>query len=175
VINVGIAMWMPETSQVFFKFDVDNENIPESIEELDHFLSVVSPYYEYSEFRDMINKLVCDNAIFFKWSHIMSGICTCCKKRCKQLYYEFIIEQKKVVGENETYSENEKLLIESFGMTDISEQLEPLPLYWLMVEKAFVRNINGPHVESLRRCYKAMMGMSVFRLTPEFDELIIIS
>lgn len=72
------------------------------------------------------------------------------------------------------YSKKEKELIEYFGYEKFLDDkyLPPPKLYQFMVEHAFCENMSGPAVESLRRCYKALCGCTVYRGTKEWDNLI---
>lgn len=42
----------------------------------------------------------------------------------------------------------------------------------LVAREVFLENKSGPAVESLRRCLKAFHDGKVYRMTPEYDELI---
>lgn len=70
------------------------------------------------------------------------------------------------------YSKKEIELFEYFGIKDIYEDLTAPQIYRMMVEKAFGKNMQGEHVESLRRCFNALMSCSVLRMTREWDDLI---
>jgi NTP pyrophosphatase (non-canonical NTP hydrolase) len=72
------------------------------------------------------------------------------------------------------YSDAEKRLIAYFNMTGIAELIEPPAIYPIMMEKAFCRNMQGEAVESLRRCCIALQQCFPYRLTPEWDKLIIL-
>jgi len=69
------------------------------------------------------------------------------------------------------YSEKEIKLIETFGYGDLLSVNAP-SLYRMMAEKAFIADMKGPHVESLRRCMKAIQECKIYRLTKEWDDLI---
>lgn len=72
------------------------------------------------------------------------------------------------------YSEKELKLFEFFGVSHLlksSVSLAPV-VYRAMVEKAFMDDIKGPEVESLRRCYNALMKCTVYRMTKDWDALI---
>ena len=75
---------------------------------------------------------------------------------------------------NTQYSEKELKLIKFFGFDDLAEKeiFNPPELYKLMVEKAFCKNLTGKEVESLRRCYNALIKCKVYRMTKEWDNLI---
>lgn len=69
-------------------------------------------------------------------------------------------------------SAKERDLFVFFGFSDLVDVVEPVVLYHLCVEKAFVDDIQGPYVDSLRRCYRALLTCSVYRMTPEWDAMI---
>ncbi len=76
------------------------------------------------------------------------------------------------------YSEKELALIKFFGfdnLIDITCPVAAITLYRMMVEKAFVENLQGLEVESLRRCFKAINESSIFRMTSEWDDMIALS
>jgi hypothetical protein len=71
------------------------------------------------------------------------------------------------------YSDKEKALFSVFGYSDVLRLCISAPIiYRMCVEKAFIDNMQGKTVESLRRCYKALQSMSVIRLTEQWDEMI---
>ena len=70
------------------------------------------------------------------------------------------------------YSEKEKKLIAYFGYSDIICKITPITMYKMMMEKAFIDNMTGPEVESVRRCNKALKEFSCYRCTPEWDAMI---
>ncbi len=70
------------------------------------------------------------------------------------------------------YSEKEKWLIGQFGFENMMEHVVPPKLYDMIVQKVFVENITGDHVESLRRCYGAFYRGEVYRGTKEWDNMI---
>lgn len=72
------------------------------------------------------------------------------------------------------YSKAEMQLAEYFGYSDLLPTIEPIVLYRIMMEKAFIKNMSGTAVESLRRCMNAFTNNSPNRLTHEWDELIIV-
>lgn len=60
-----------------------------------------------------------------------------------------------------------------FGCADLTNHIDaPIVLYRMCVEKAFMDNMTGPHVEALRRAYKALNSCKVYRRTEEFESLI---
>jgi len=77
------------------------------------------------------------------------------------------------------YSERELALFIHFGyeyMIDIgTDALQPDTFYQLMVEVAFLNNMKGPKVDSLRRCYFALKNRTCYRGTPEWDAMIKLS
>ena len=78
---------------------------------------------------------------------------------------------------NTQYSKKELKLINFFGFKDLIEKdefdtLDPPIIYRIMVEKAFCENLTGKEVESLRRCYNALIKCKVYRMTKEWDNLI---
>ena len=70
------------------------------------------------------------------------------------------------------YSDKEIELFTFFGIADLVNCSMPVCLYRMCVEKAFVNELSGPYVDSLRRCYKALTERTCFRGTPEWDNLI---
>jgi hypothetical protein len=70
------------------------------------------------------------------------------------------------------YSDKEIELFTFFGIADLVNYSMPVCLYRLCVEKAFMEELTGPYVSALRRCYKALIGHTCFRGTPEWDNLI---
>lgn len=70
------------------------------------------------------------------------------------------------------YSEAEKKLISFFGYADRKDLINPMALYRILAEKAFIENLQGPAVEALRRAYEALQSCSVYRMSPEFDKLL---
>jgi hypothetical protein len=75
------------------------------------------------------------------------------------------------VDRTKDYSEKEKQLIKAFGYENLLTVVAPT-LYRMMVEKAFINDMKGPHVESLRRCAKALQECKIYRLTKEWDDMI---
>lgn len=74
------------------------------------------------------------------------------------------------------YSEKEIKLLLFFGLEKLLDErdgfITPPTLYRMAVEKAFIDNLQGPEVESLRRCYKALIKSEIYRGTFEWDNLI---
>lgn len=73
---------------------------------------------------------------------------------------------------NNICSDKELELFRAFGYDDKVNDIPVVDLYRLCVQKAFLLDLRGPHVNSLRECYKAILSCSPYRMTPEFDELI---
>ena len=70
------------------------------------------------------------------------------------------------------YTVNEVRLIREFGYGDLVEHIDvPHSLYRMCVEKAFCENMQGPHVEALRRVYNVLVACKMYRHTEEFEEL----
>jgi hypothetical protein len=74
---------------------------------------------------------------------------------------------------NPQYSEKELKLIEQLGYMDLPS-VEPIVLYRIMAMDLFKRNETGVLVDSVRRCLNAIDNGTPYRLTPEFDELIVL-
>jgi hypothetical protein len=70
------------------------------------------------------------------------------------------------------YSDKEKQLIEFFGFSDIINNVQPPVLYRMMAEYAFIHDLSGPYVDSLRRCIMALNHALVYRMTTTWDEMI---
>lgn len=70
------------------------------------------------------------------------------------------------------YSEKEHQLIDHFGFDEISEKINPIAMYRMMAEKAFMEELTGPAVDSLRRCLIAYHKCTVYRMTKEWDDFI---
>ena len=81
-----------------------------------------------------------------------------------------MIERKMTVD----YSQKEVKLFKMFGYEgNLLELIDaPMSLYRMCVEVAFIQDMRGPHVEALRRAYKAMYDCTVFRRTRKFEKLI---
>jgi hypothetical protein len=74
---------------------------------------------------------------------------------------------------NPQYSEKELKLIEQLGYMDLPS-VEPIVLYRIMAMDLFKRNETGVLVDSVRRCLNAIDNGTPYRLTEEFDELILL-
>ena len=74
---------------------------------------------------------------------------------------------------NLQYSEKELKLIEQLGYMDLPS-VEPITLYRIMAMNLFKENKTGVLVDSVRRCLDAIDNGTPYRLTPEFDELILL-
>jgi hypothetical protein len=75
------------------------------------------------------------------------------------------------------YSDKEMKLFSYFGFGCLADRgddscITAPVIYRMCVEKAFLNNMQGEAVESLRRCFSALVGSKVFRMTPEWDEMI---
>lgn len=70
------------------------------------------------------------------------------------------------------YSDQELRLFQAFGCQDMTRYLRPIEIYNTMVQKAFLGNLTGSHVEALRRAYRAISDCSPHRMTPEFGALL---
>lgn len=74
---------------------------------------------------------------------------------------------------NKHYSMKEAKLMEAFSMKHLCDIIDvPPSLFRICVEQAFINNMQGEAVESLRRIYKACINCNPYRLTPEFEALI---
>jgi hypothetical protein len=71
------------------------------------------------------------------------------------------------------YSAKEIALFDHFGLLELTEHLEAIPLYRTAAIHAFVANDQTPWATSLRRCLKAIGTGTPQRETPEWDDLII--
>ena len=71
-----------------------------------------------------------------------------------------------------TYSDKETEMFKALGLEYLLANLEPSPLYRIAIEEAFMKDLKGKAVESLRRTGKAFADSTVFRRTKEFDALI---
>lgn len=70
-------------------------------------------------------------------------------------------------------SKNEMLLLEHFGLNALADRVEPLTLYRMMCEAAFLRAETGPYADALRRGYKVLLaGAGPYRLSEEFEALV---
>lgn len=71
-----------------------------------------------------------------------------------------------------TYSLSEQKLFKYFGLSDLLKTHEPFMVYRAAVDIAFRKNMTGCYVDALRRGYNAFCDTSVYRGTPEFEELL---
>lgn len=73
----------------------------------------------------------------------------------------------------EKYSDNEKKLFTDVGLPHLMDlSIRPSSLYDLAMEKVFIDDQKGPHVEALRRAMFAIKACNPRRLTHEFEALI---
>lgn len=71
------------------------------------------------------------------------------------------------------FSQKELKLFERLGYLHFVKDIQdPLTIYRICAEKVFMSNKQGPEVDSIRRCLKAMYDFSPHRLTEEWDALI---
>lgn len=84
------------------------------------------------------------------------------------------LKKTKSMTNPNQYSEKEKKLIQSLGFNDFLENDCPAPtMYDTIALHCFVNALEGPKVESIRNCVKAMKdGNGPKRFTKEFDYLI---
>ena len=68
------------------------------------------------------------------------------------------------------YSTKEIQLFKYFDVD--TNHFTPPTAYRLAVETAFVNDMHGPEVQSLRRCARALRDTKVYRLTKEWDQMI---
>lgn len=71
-----------------------------------------------------------------------------------------------------TYSDKEREMFKRFELGYLLDHLEPPALYRAAIEHAFLNEMTGAPVDSLRRCARALFNSSPYRMTPEFDSLI---
>lgn len=71
------------------------------------------------------------------------------------------------------YSNAEMAMFTHFGMADIAANIQPPMLYTLLASKAFMMNDQTPWSDSLRRCITALEKGTAYRMTPEWDALIL--
>ena len=76
---------------------------------------------------------------------------------------------------NPQYSKKETLLFQQLGYEDLLTQ-EPAVLYRMVALNLFKENSYTKEflIESVRRCLNAIDNGKPYRLTPEFDELILL-
>lgn len=73
------------------------------------------------------------------------------------------------------YSDKELELFKVFKFDYLTKHDIAAPaIYRILVEHCFINNLSGPAVESVRRTAKALSNMSPYRMTKEFDDLIIL-
>lgn len=76
-----------------------------------------------------------------------------------------------------TFSKAELKLIEKCNpawhdiIMSTEEEISPIRIYEHIALSLFMNNETGPHVDAIRRVIKALRTNSVYRRTPEFDEL----
>jgi hypothetical protein len=70
------------------------------------------------------------------------------------------------------YSDKEIRMLTNFVDLQLLDQTEPLTVYRVAVDHAFMKNINGPAADSLRRTMLAFHQGKPCRNTREFDDLI---
>jgi len=72
------------------------------------------------------------------------------------------------------YSKRERELLKFFGVAKMIEarSMPVMAVYRSAMEQAFLDDMQGPEVESLRRCMRALQKGEPYRNTPEWDELI---
>lgn len=74
---------------------------------------------------------------------------------------------------NPQYSKKETLLFQQLGYEDLLTQ-EPAVLYRMVALNLFKQNKTGVFVDSVRRCLNAIDNGKPYRLTEEFDDLIVL-
>ena len=74
---------------------------------------------------------------------------------------------------NPQYSEKELKLIKQLGYM-VLPSIEPIVLYRVMAMNLFKQNKTGVLVDSVRRCLNAIDEGTPYRLTKEFDDLIVL-
>jgi len=73
------------------------------------------------------------------------------------------------------YSDNELKMFRALGIDPSLFCLEPSSLYRIILDHIFCNNLQGPEVESFRRCYNgAFRSSKIYRNTEEFDNLIVL-
>ena len=71
------------------------------------------------------------------------------------------------------YSDKEQRLIYNLRFEDFLNQ-EPAVTYRALALHCFSKGLQGSLVDSVRRCYNAMTEGTPYRLTQEFDDLILL-
>jgi hypothetical protein len=74
---------------------------------------------------------------------------------------------------NPQYSKKETLLFQQLGYEDLLTQ-EPAVLYRMVALNLFKQKKTGVLVESVRMCLNAIDNGTPYRLTEEFDDLIVL-
>lgn len=74
---------------------------------------------------------------------------------------------------NPQYSQKEQELFTALGYEDLLTQ-EPAVLYRMVALNLFKQNETGVLVDSVRRCLNAIDNGTLYRLTEEFDDLILL-
>lgn len=74
---------------------------------------------------------------------------------------------------NIDYSMKEYQLVSKFGFGNLCDHLcNPIGLYRICMEEAFIKNEHGSHVDALRNAMKVFYECKIYRLTEEFETLI---
>ena len=73
---------------------------------------------------------------------------------------------------NPQYSQKEQELFTTLGYKDLLTQ-EPVVLYRMVALNLFKQNKTGVLVDSVRRCLNVIDDGKPYRLTEEFDKLIV--
>lgn len=76
------------------------------------------------------------------------------------------------MGEMTKYSKKEQELFTALGYSDLLTQ-EPVVLYRMVALNLFKEGNSGILVDNIRRCLNALDNGKPFRLTEEFDDLIV--
>jgi hypothetical protein len=74
---------------------------------------------------------------------------------------------------NPQYSKKETLLFQQLEYEDLLTQ-EPAVLYRMVALNLFKQNETGVLVDSVRRCLNTIDNGTPYRLTEEFDDLIVL-
>jgi len=69
------------------------------------------------------------------------------------------------------FSKNETKIFKMLGLEHILSQ-EPAAVYRIAVELAFRKNLQGPHIDALRRGYNAFVDCTIYRNTEAFENEI---
>lgn len=73
------------------------------------------------------------------------------------------------------FSQKEIKMFQELDCENFLQLDDPATIYRLAVEKVFCKDLQGHAVESLRRCYNALRDCSIYRDTPEWDDMIILT